>query len=89
MTYRTLPIANQWHHIVLTFDGVVEKVYVNGELNNSQNMTLASCIKNAKIILGASDVGENFTGYMASVRMYDYAMNKEEVVIDFIQTKKN
>lgn len=87
MPYRTVPAANQWHHIVLTFDGVVEKVYVDGVLNNSQNITLASSIKNAKIILGASDVGENYTGYMASMRMYDYSMTKEEIVNIFKQTK--
>jgi hypothetical protein len=52
-------------------------------------MTLASAIKNAKIILGASDVGENYTGFMASVKMYDYAMDKEEVEKAFKQTKKN
>jgi beta-xylosidase len=87
MPYRTVPAENQWHHIVLTFDGVVEKVYVDGELNNSQNMTLASAIKNAKIIIGASDVGENYTGYLASMRMYDYAMDKKEVEKISKQTK--
>lgn len=86
MPYRTVPEANQWHNIVLTFDGVVEKVYVDGKLNNSQNMTLASSVKNAKIILGASDVGENFTGYMASMSMYDYAMDQKEVEKIFKQT---
>jgi xylan 1,4-beta-xylosidase len=87
MPYRKVPAPNQWHHIVLTFDGVVEKIYVDGELNNSQNITLASSINNAKIILGASDVGENFTGFIASVKMYDYAMDKDEVEKVFMLTK--
>jgi xylan 1,4-beta-xylosidase len=87
MPYRTVPEANQWHNIVLTFDGVVEKVYVDGKLNNSQNMTLASSVKNAKIIIGASDVGENYTGFMASMSMYGYAMEQKEVEQIFNQTK--
>jgi beta-xylosidase len=87
MPYRTIPEANKWHNIVLTFDGVVEKVYVDGKLNNSQNMTLASSVKNAKIIIGASDVGENYTGYLASMSMYDYAMDKEDVEKIFKQSK--
>jgi len=87
MPYRTVPEANQWHNIVLTFDGVVEKVYVDGKLNNSQNMTLASSVKNAKIIIGASDVGENYTGYMASMSLYDYTMDQKEVEKIFKQTK--
>ncbi|MBN2616615.1 MAG: family 43 glycosylhydrolase [Bacteroidales bacterium] len=79
MPYKKVPTANQWHHIVLAFDGVVEKVYVDGVLNNSQNMTLASSIDKAKIILGASDVGENYTGYMASMQMYDYALAEKDI----------
>lgn len=79
MKYNNLPSANEWHHIVLTFDGVVEKVYVDGKLDNSQNMVLASQIENAKIRIGASDVGENYSGYLASVQMYDYALNKVEI----------
>ncbi len=79
MRYRNLPAANRWHHIVLTFDGVVEKIYVNGKLDNSQIMTLASAVDNAKFIIGASDRGENYSGYMASLRMYDYALTTREV----------
>jgi len=87
MPYKNLPPARQWHHIVLTFDGVVEKVYVDGALDNSQNMTLASSVKKAKIRIGASDVGEHFTGYMASVRMYDYALSEKDISDLFRKTK--
>ncbi len=80
MPYQTVPLANVWHHIVLTFDGVVEKVYVDGTLDNAQNMILTSSVKKAKIIIGASDVGENFTGHIASVKMYDYALNEKEIM---------
>lgn len=79
MRYKILPTENMWHHIVLTFDGVVEKIYVDGILNNSQNMTLASAIDKAKIILGASDVGENYSGYMASMQMYNYALDAKAI----------
>ncbi|WNH09852.1 family 43 glycosylhydrolase [Thalassobellus suaedae] len=79
MKYNNVPEANKWHHIVLTFDGVVEKIYVDGVLDNSQNMLLSSAIDNAKIIIGASDIGENYSGYMASLRMYDYALNENEL----------
>lgn len=79
MPYKKLPDANKWHYLVLTFDGVVEKVYVDGVLDNSQNMLLSSAIDKAKIIIGASDIGENFSGFMASMRLYDYALNQEEL----------
>lgn len=79
MRYNKLPEANKWHYLVLTFDGVVEKIYVDGVLDNAQNMLLSSATNNAKIILGASDVGENFSGYMASMQMYDYALSPQAI----------
>lgn len=80
MRYNKVPQENEWHHIVLTFDGVVEKVYVNGVLDNSQVMTLASAVDNATFIVGASDGrGENYSGYMASMQMYDYALTEENI----------
>ena len=79
MRYTKIPEANKWHYIVLTFDGVVEKVYVDGVLDNSQNMLLSSAIDKAKIIIGASDIGENYSGFMASLQMYDYALTPEDL----------
>ena len=79
MRYKKVPTENQWHHLVLTFDGVVEKIYVDGVLDNSQIMTLASAIDKAKIIIGASDVGEHYSGLIASLRMYDYPLGEIEI----------
>jgi hypothetical protein len=79
MRYNKVPEANKWHYLVLTFDGVVEKIYVDGVLDNSQNMLLSSAITDAKIIVGASDTGENYTGYMASLQMYDYALSSKNI----------
>ena len=79
MKFNKIPEANKWHYIVLTFDGVVEKIYVDGILDNSQNMLLSSAVDKAKIIIGASDIGENFSGFIASLRMYDYALSQEDL----------
>ncbi len=80
MRYRNVPEENKWHHIVLTFDGLVEKIYVNGIVDNSQVMTLASAVDKARFIIGASDGrGENYSGFMASLQMYDYALTQEEI----------
>ncbi|NDV43615.1 family 43 glycosylhydrolase [Muricauda sp. 40Bstr401] len=79
MGYNTIPSSGIWHHLVLTFDGVVEKIYVDGELDNSQVMVLASQIQDAELRIGASDVGEHFSGYLSSVKMYDYALDLDEI----------
>ncbi len=80
MKYTKVPEADKWHHIVLTFDGVVEKIYVDGILDNSQSMLLSSAVDKAKIIIGASDIGENFSGFIASARLYDYALTQEDLL---------
>ncbi|WP_435134513.1 LamG domain-containing protein [Formosa sp. A9] len=80
MAYKILPKANEWHHIVLTFDGVVEKIYVDGVIDNAQIMLLSSAIDNAKLIVGASDVGEHYSGLMASFQMYNYALSEDEII---------
>jgi len=79
LPYNKVPEANKWHFIVVSFDGVVEKVYVDGILDNAQNMLLSSAIKNAKIRIGASDEGEYYTGLMASFFFYDYGLDEWEI----------
>ncbi|MDX8338991.1 family 43 glycosylhydrolase [Draconibacterium sp. IB214405] len=79
LPYNNVPEANKWHHIVVTFDGVVEKVYVDGVLDTAQNMLLSSAVDNAKIRIGASDAGEYYTGLMAAFEMYDYALPQSEI----------
>jgi xylan 1,4-beta-xylosidase len=79
MKYNHVPTAAEWHHLVLTFDGMAEKIYVDGLLDNAQMMTLSSAIENAKFIVGSSDAGENYTGYLASLKVYDYALSESEV----------
>lgn len=79
MKFNKLPQADTWHHLVLTFDGMVEKIYVDGVLDNAQLMTLSSAIKDAKLIVGASDEGEHYTGFMASLKMYNYAVSKTDI----------
>ena len=42
-------------------------------------MLLSSSIKNAEIRIGASDVGEYYTGLMASFRLYDFALSEKDI----------
>jgi len=88
LPYKNLPAANQWHLIVVTFDGVVEKVYVDGKLDNAQNMLLSSSVKNAKIRIGASDFGEYYSGYMTNFGFYDYALAQNQI-LELVQTRKS
>lgn len=88
MPWRALPAADQWHFVVLSFDGVNEKVYVDGKLNNAQNMALCTAVKNARFRIGASDAEEYFTGWMAELRMYNYALD-EKKILQLMQHEEN
>ena len=73
------PRAGLWHHIAVVFDGVIERVYVNGELNNAEAKMLLMH-PGRPILVGASEPGtELFDGYLASLRVYDSALGEAEV----------
>lgn len=80
MGYSTLPSPNTWHHLVLSFDGYQESIYVDGKLQRRENRMLF--VKPGdSFVLGASDLmGHNFSGYIASVQLYNTSLDEESVV---------
>jgi len=74
-----VPVKNKWHHILVTFDGVLENVYVDGVLNSQQPLSLF--VENSTILIGASgEPSENYTGYIAKAQLFDKSMTREEVI---------
>ena len=73
------PAAGEWHHLAIVFDGVVERVYVDGRLNNAAaKMLLVN--EGESIYLGASAPGTEFyDGYISSLRIYDSALAAEQI----------
>jgi len=79
LAYKGVPAKGQWHHILVTFDGALENVYVDGNLNTQTPVSLY--VEKGDILIGASgEPTENFSGYIASARLYDKAMTQQEVV---------
>lgn len=79
LAYKTVPEKGKWHHIVVTFDGVLENVYVDGKLNTQQPISLF--VEGDDILIGASgEPAENFTGYIARAQLFDKALTSAEVV---------
>ncbi len=77
--YKGVPEKGQWHHIVVTFDGALENVYVDGKLNTQLPISLY--VERGDVLIGSSGADwENFSGSMASARLYDKAMTQEDVV---------
>ncbi|MFM2292253.1 MAG: hypothetical protein RIS29_2066 [Bacteroidota bacterium] len=85
LPYKNIPSANQWHHIVLTFDGALENVYVDGQLNTQIPISLYA--KNDVFRIGSSgEPTENLTGYVASAGFYDYCLSSDKVKQLYITT---
>lgn len=79
LSYKEIPAAGKWHHIVVTFDGALENVYVDGKLNTQTPISLY--VEKGDILIGASgEPTENFSGYIAAARLYDKAMTGQEII---------
>jgi xylan 1,4-beta-xylosidase len=76
--YKGMPENGKWHHIVVTFDGALENVYVDGKLNTQLPISLY--VERGDVFIGSSGADwENFSGSIASARLYDKALSTEEV----------
>ncbi|HAE67056.1 MAG TPA: hypothetical protein DCG77_07595, partial [Sphingobacterium sp.] len=78
--YASVPDSNVWHHIVFSFDGYQESVYVDGKLQRRENRMLF--VKPGDVfVLGASDIlDQHFSGYVSSLQVYNTSLDEEEVV---------
>ncbi len=73
------PQAGVWHHLAVVFDGVIERVYVDGRLNHAEAKMLLMH-EGRPVYVGASEPGtEFFDGYLASLRVYDGALNEARI----------
>lgn len=68
-----------WNHIAVTFDGYMEKIYLNGKQVREKDIQLivGNC---EKITLGTKFDGEHpFSGYLHSLKVYDTILSEEEI----------
>ncbi|WP_176146045.1 family 43 glycosylhydrolase [Parapedobacter luteus] len=83
VAYQTVPEAGQWHHIAVTFDGYMERLYVDGtEVNTSNKMLLMNA---ARAFMMGKAFGESdyFSGALSSLKVYDRALSAAEVIADY------
>ena len=86
LPYKAVPEKGKWHHIVVTFDGMLENVYVDGQLNSQQPITLY--VEPDSILIGTSgESTENFTGYIARAQLFDKPMTSKKIT-ELMETTK-
>ncbi|MGI8966594.1 MAG: LamG-like jellyroll fold domain-containing protein, partial [Limisphaerales bacterium] len=85
------PLNNRWHHLVYTFDGATESVYVDGALANSKAVGI-NIVPGAGIMLGAqwtnnatsiSTTPALATLTLARVRVHDGALTASQILNNF------
>ncbi|TJZ62797.1 hypothetical protein FAZ15_00355 [Sphingobacterium olei] len=80
--YKTVPVADKWHYVVIAFDGYIERIYVDGVMQSEQNRMLYVRGGDA-FIVGASDLlDNNFSGYLADLKVYN-----ENVPVEVIKDR--
>lgn len=76
----TSAIINTWYHVVVTYDGSVVKIYVNGnpEVASASGRTIISGTNNLVLAGGTGGV-DRFAGVMDDFRTWSRALNVQEV----------
>ena len=91
------PLAGEWIHIVVTFDGEIQRGYVNGILSPSGDVAWEGPIKyvNTSVKIGAYAGNLTFTGAIDEIAIYNRALTEEEIQFvmenghsDFVESVK-
>lgn len=79
---KQLPI-NQWSHLVSTYDGQNQRLYVNGVLVSSRAQTGLIKTSTGLLRIGGNSIwGEYFQGYIDEVKIYNRALTSAEIQKD-------
>lgn len=92
LAWGTLPSQNAWHHIVLTYDGTTEKIYLDGNLVNSgaKALNIAAETIYPMLFSGILSAAPNGTstslnGAIGSVRVHSDALTAADVAANNLE----
>jgi len=76
-------LANQWTHLAATYDGTIQRLYVNGTQVAQRPQTGPIQVSSSPLRMGGSSIwGEFFQGRIDEVRVYNRALNATEIQTD-------
>ncbi len=85
MPFKPVPSPNMWHQITVTYDGAIEKIYVDGVLNATESKVL-NVAAGQPFMVGSlfgtptgGNTGTRFSGSIASLAVYDQALSATDV----------
>ena len=76
--------ANVWTHLAATYDGVTQRLFVNGVEVNSRSVSGAIVNSTGPLSIGGNGqwLEENFAGMIDEVRIYNRALSAAEILVD-------
>ena len=85
---NSLHSLNSWNHIVITYDSLEIKFYLNGQLENTVNIVGTDApANNLPLLIGCGQNGTNrqnfFEGKIDDLRIYSRALSSAEVTMLF------
>lgn len=69
---------NEWTHVVTTWDGTQNKIYINGVLKKTTN-TSGLGTTSSSTTIGAESISRQFLGEISNVLIYNNALSENEV----------
>jgi hypothetical protein len=77
------PHMNNWTHLAATYDGAMQRLYVNGILAASRSQIGSIVTSNGIMSIGGNSIlGEYFTGIIDEVRIYNGALSLSQIQTD-------
>ena len=75
-------VYSDWHHVAVTYDGKIAKIYINGAfVNQLESEADISSWKITNVFLGKTATWNNpsFNGYMDEVKVYSKALTESQI----------
>jgi len=72
--------ANEWHHVVGTYDSGTAKIYIDGILEATEAGQNAMAENNDPLQIGRRGTGDYFSGIIDEVAIYDGALTSDEIL---------
>ena len=90
--------GNKWHNLIHTYDGSAQRLYLDGVLLNSSNITgtIQYDANNTRVLVGADDNGSGYNngaGYFHSgkinqIKIYNRGLTSDEITRNYNSSKK-
>jgi hypothetical protein len=72
--------TNEWYHVALIYDGAEARIYVNGQLDVSMNVSGELTQSNNELRIGRGEPAGYFVGMIDDVRLYNHALTESELL---------